>query len=130
NSTGPSNDYDVTATSPTSLTTSFPANQYAQCPAAVVLPLTTNWTNVNNTIDALDPQNGTTNQTIGLQWGWLSLLQQSPLNAPAEDSTKQYQHIIILFTDGLNTLDRWYGNGSATSTQVDSRMTSLCSAIK
>jgi hypothetical protein len=58
------------------------------------------------------------------------LLQQSPLNAPAEDSTKTYQHIIILFTDGLNTLNRWNGNGSSTSTQVDSRMSTLCSNIK
>ncbi len=121
--------YDVSSSAPSSQSTNFPADQDSGCPAAVVLPLTYNWTSVNNTINQMSPQGGT-NQTIGLQWGWLSLLQQSPLNAPAEDTTKQYQHIIILFTDGLNTLDRWYGNGSATSTQVDSRMTALCSAIK
>jgi Flp pilus assembly protein TadG len=121
--------YDVSSTVPSSQQTDFPADQDMSCPAATVLPLTYNWTNVNNTIDKMSPGGGT-NQTIGLQWGWLSLLQQSPLNAPAEDSTKQYQHIIILFTDGLNTLDRWYGDGSNTSTQVDSRMTALCSAIK
>ena len=73
---------------------------------------------------------GATNQTIGLLWGWLSLLQQSPLNAPAEDATKQYQHIIILFTDGLNTGDRWYGEYSSQSSQVDARMTALCTNIK
>jgi hypothetical protein len=27
-----------------------------------------------------------------------------------------------LLTDGLNTLDRWYGNGSSTNTAVDARM--------
>jgi Flp pilus assembly protein TadG len=106
---------DVSSTAPSSQTTNFPADQDSGCPAATVLPLTYDWTKVNNTINQMSPLGGT-NQTIGLQWGWLSLLQQSPLNAPAEDSTKQYQHIIILFTDGLNTLDRWYGNGSATST--------------
>jgi hypothetical protein len=121
--------YDVSSITPSSQPTYFPADQDSYCPAATILPLTTNWTNVNNTISQMSPGGGT-NQTIGLQWGWLSLLQQSPLNAPAEDSTKQYQHIIILFTDGLNTMDRWYGNGSATSTQVDSRMSALCSAIK
>jgi Flp pilus assembly protein TadG len=120
---------DVSSTAPSSQSTDFPADQDASCPAATVLPLTTNWTNVNSTIDKMSPGGGT-NQTIGLQWGWFSLLQQSPLNAPAEDSTKQYQHIIILFTDGLNTMDRWYGNGSATSSQVDARMSALCSAIK
>ena len=120
---------DVSSTAPSSQSTEFPADQDSGCPAATILPLTYNWTNVNSTIDQMSPLGGT-NQTIGLQWGWFSLLQQSPLNAPAEDSTKTYQHIIILFTDGLNTLDRWYGNGSATSTQVDSRMTALCSNIK
>jgi hypothetical protein len=121
--------YDVSSTVPSSQTTNFPANQEIACPAATILPLTYNWTAVNNTINAMSPAGGT-NQTIGLLWGWLSLLQQSPLNAPAENVNYQYQHIIILFTDGLNTLDRFYGNGSATSTQVDSRMTTLCSAIK
>jgi len=121
--------YDVSSTAPSSQSTYFPADQDAGCPAATVLPLTTDWTNVNNTINQMSPLGGT-NQTIGLQWGWLSLLQQSPLNAPAEDSTKTYQHIIILFTDGLNTLNRWNGNGSSTSTQVDSRMSTLCSNIK
>jgi Flp pilus assembly protein TadG len=120
---------DVASVAPSSLATQFPADQDQNCPAATVLPLTYNWTNVNNTINQMSP-GGATNQTIGLQWGWLSLLQQSPLNAPAEDSTKQYQHIIILFTDGLNTGDRWYGDYSSTSTQVDTRMSQLCSNIK
>jgi hypothetical protein len=42
--------------------------------------------------------------------GLLSLLQQDPLNAPAASSTSSYQHVIILFADGLNTGDRWYGD--------------------
>jgi len=36
----------------------------------------------------------------------------------------------VLFTDGLNTGDRWYGDLSDTSTQVDARMATLCSNIK
>jgi Flp pilus assembly protein TadG len=121
--------YDTLSTAPSSTSTKFVADQDQNCPAAQVTPLTSNWTAVNNTINAMSA-GGATNQTVGLLWGWLSLLQQSPLNAPAEDSTKQYQHIIILFTDGLNTSDRWYGNGSDTNTQVDSRMSTLCSNIK
>jgi hypothetical protein len=87
---------DVSSTAPCSQSTDFPADQDMKCPAATILPLTSNWTDVNNTINQMSP-GGATNQTIGLQWGWMSLPQQSPLNAPAEDSTKQYQHIIILF---------------------------------
>jgi Flp pilus assembly protein TadG len=120
--------YDISSTAPSSNATNFYANQEFKCPSVPVLPMTNNWTNVNSAINALVP-NGGTNQTIGLLWGWLSLLQQSPLNAPAEDPNNKYQHIIILFTDGLNTMDRWYGDGSDTSTQVDGRMTQLCQAI-
>jgi Flp pilus assembly protein TadG len=121
--------YDTLSTVPSSTTTSFPADQDQSCPAAQVTPLTYNWTAINNTINAMSP-GGATNQTVGLLWGWLSLLQQSPLNAPAEDPIKQYQHIIILFTDGLNTGDRWYGDYSHQSASVDARMSTLCSNIK
>jgi hypothetical protein len=37
-------------------------------------------------------------------------------------SNYTYDQIIILLSDGLNTSDRWYGNGSNVSTQVDARM--------
>lgn len=121
--------YDVQSTVPSSNSTYFVADQDQSCPTAQILPLTYNWTAVNNTINAMTAQ-GATNQPIGLLWGWLSLLQQSPMNAPAESANKFYQHIIVLFTDGLNTGDRWYGDFSNTSSQVDARMSTLCTNIK
>jgi len=120
---------DTNSTAPSSTATNFPADQDQSCPVVPILPLTYNWTAVKTAISSMTAQ-GATNQTIGLQWGWLSLLQQSPLNAPAEAANKTYQHIIILFTDGLNTQDRWYGDGSSISSQVDARMATLCSNIK
>ncbi len=74
--------YDESATVPTSKSTYFVTDQDQSCPAATIQPLTYNWTSVNSTINTMSP-GGATNQTIGLQWGWLSLLQQDPLNAPA-----------------------------------------------
>jgi Flp pilus assembly protein TadG len=120
---------DVNSAAPSSLATNFIADQDPLCPGTQILPLTYNWATVNTTIDAMTAQ-GATNQTIGLQWGWLSLLQQSPLNAPAETTGLIYQHIIILFTDGLNTGDRWNGDLSNTSSQVDTKMGTLCTNIK
>ena len=38
------------------------------------------------------------------------------------DPNYTYNQYIILLSDGLNTQDRWYGNGSTTNTSVDSRM--------
>jgi Flp pilus assembly protein TadG len=123
--------YDVTATAPSSHATRFVADQELECPVAKILPLSYNWTNVKATINSMTAQGGT-NQTIGLQWGWLSLLQQAPLNAPAESTAAgtSYQHIIVLFTDGLNTGDRWYSDFGAPSPQVDARMATLCTNIK
>ena len=121
--------YDADATRPTGKSTYFLADQDQSCPDAAILPLTFNWSSVNSTINAMSPSGGT-NQTVGLHWGWLSLLQQNPLNAPAEATGVGYQHIIILFTDGLNTGDRWYGDFSSQSSQVDARMKTLCDNIK
>ncbi|OAF07484.1 TadE/TadG family type IV pilus assembly protein [Bradyrhizobium neotropicale] len=122
--------YDVTSDAPSSQSTNFPADQYPYCPVVSIIPLTYNWTTIKSAITSMTAQ-GSTNQTIGLQWGWLSLMQQSPMNAPAESSTSNtYQHIIILFTDGLNTMDRWYGDGGSVSSGVDTRMKLLCDNIK
>ena len=121
--------YDVDSTVPSSVATQFVVDQDETCPTTAILPLTNNWSMVNSTIASMTA-NGATNQTIGLQWGWLSLLQQSPLNAPPESSGSTYQHIIVLFTDGLNTGNRWYGDYMDTSSQVDQRMRTLCDNIK
>jgi Flp pilus assembly protein TadG len=119
---------DTTNTAPTSGGTLFPAEQYDACPAAIV-PLTYNWSTLSAAIDAMSP-NGGTNQAIGLAWGWQSLSQTSPLNAPAEDPNFKYQHVVIILSDGLNTQDRWYGNGTTWSSQVDGRQEIACDNMK
>jgi hypothetical protein len=42
------------------------------------------------------------------------------------DSNYQYQQVIILLTDGLNTQDRWYTNQSS----IDARQQGTCNNIK
>jgi len=121
-SSGPSSDYDRLATAPSSSITAslFPAEQNSYC-SPVVSGLSYNWTSMPSQVDSLYPL-GATNQPIGLVWGWLSLVGGGPLTSPAQVSGYTYTNVIILLSDGLNTQDRWYGNGSATSTQVDARM--------
>jgi hypothetical protein len=116
--------YDVTNSSPVAGRTSsmFPADQDSYCPQSLI-GLSYDWTALGNKIDAMQP-NGATNQTIGLVWGWHALSQGAPLNAPAlPDNT---QRVIILLSDGLNTQDRWYGNGYQQSSDVDNRMAQAC----
>jgi Flp pilus assembly protein TadG len=119
--------YDTTNAAPTAGSTLFPAEQYNACPVPL-MGLSYDWTALNNKIDAMQP-NGGTNQAIGLQWGFQSLT-SAPLTVPAMDPNYQYQQIVILLTDGLNTQDRWYGNGSTPSPQVDARQQILCNNIK
>ncbi len=38
------------------------------------------------------------------------------------DPNYTYSKIIILLTDGLNTQDRWYGNGSSVGTSDDAKI--------
>jgi Flp pilus assembly protein TadG len=116
--------FDTLNTTPTTGNTLFPAEQYSVCPTGLV-PLSYDWTTLNNTVDAMKAA-GNTNQAIGLAWGWQSLTQGTPLNAPAEDPNYTYKKYIILLTDGLNTEDRWYTSQSS----IDKRQRILCDNIK
>ncbi len=132
-------DYDQNVTAPnpadvnlpdSSASTLFPAEQYDYCPLQM-MGLNYNWTAMNTLVDQMYP-NGNTNQPIGLVWGWQSLVGGGPLTAPAKDPNYQYQQVIILLSDGLNTEDRYY----TQATPIDNRMyltgsgTGTCANIK
>ncbi len=119
-------DYDTTAAVPATANkaTLFPAEEYSSCPTPL-MALSYNWTALNQKIDAMSP-NGNTNQTIGLQWGFQSLVAGSPLAVPALDPKYKYSQAVILLTDGLNTQNRW----SPSGTQVDKRTQKVCDNIK
>ncbi len=120
---------DVVITPPTSGSAYyFPADQSSYCPDKIT-PLSYNWSNLKSSIDQMSPSGGT-NQPVGMVWAWQTLQQTAPFNAPAEDPNYVYKKVIILLSDGLNTMDRWYGNGSTQSTQVDARQKLLCDNIK
>ena len=109
--------WDQVATLPDgTIDSQWPAEQYGSCPVAM-MGLSYNWTAMNSLVDSMRPV-GSTNQPIGLVWGWQSLVGGGPLTAPAMDSNYQYQQIIILLSDGMNTQDRWYSQ----QTPVDNRM--------
>ncbi|OKO76407.1 hypothetical protein AC630_22865 [Bradyrhizobium sp. AS23.2] len=136
---------DATGVSPSSsdVTTLFPANQYVSyCSSSAspqlepIIPLSYNWSALKTAVNAMQPT-GSTDQAVGLAWGWQSLLQGAPLNAPAESASTTYNRVIILLSDGLNTADRWpaYGNGSNQTTtygngtfpgSIDARQQILC----
>jgi len=86
-----------------------------------MMELNYDWPAMNDLVDGLTA-NGSTNQPIGLVWGWQSLVGGGPFTAPLKTSGYDYTDVIILLSDGLNTQNRWDGDGSHTSTAVDARM--------
>uniref|UniRef100_E6VCR3 Putative Flp pilus-assembly TadG-like N-terminal domain-containing protein n=1 Tax=Rhodopseudomonas palustris (strain DX-1) TaxID=652103 RepID=E6VCR3_RHOPX len=132
--------YDTTKTEPTSATpdTLFLAQNYSDCMASL-LPMksayeatesdsSTDATTLKGRINTLDAQGGT-NQGIGMFWAWMTLQATAPLYTPAKDSEYKYTDAIVLLSDGMNTKNRWYGNGSNWSPQVDDRQKILCDNI-
>jgi Flp pilus assembly protein TadG len=112
--------YDQTIDAPAAGATAAPAQQYFYCNRPS-MGLSYDWTALTSVVSSMSP-NGSTNQPIGLVWGWQSLVGGGPFTAPALDPNYTYNQYIILLSDGLNTQDRWYGDGSTTNTSVDSRM--------
>ena len=80
---------------------------------------------MNTLVNQMTP-NGNTNQAIGLAWGWQSLVGGGPFTAPPMDPNYQYNQVIILLTDGLNTQDRWYTDQAS----IDARQQITCNNIR
>jgi len=84
-----------------------------------------NWSAMTSLVNSMTA-NGNTNQGLGLQLGWMSLVGGGPFpTPPAMDPNYTYQQVIILLTDGLNTQNRWYTNQS----QIDTRQQMTCNNI-
>jgi Flp pilus assembly protein TadG len=113
-------DTNVGSTNVTIPSSLYPAEQYSSCPQSV-MGLSYDWTTMNSVVSNMTP-NGSTDQAIGLQLGWMSLAGGGPFSVPAFKTGYTYSQIIILLTDGLNTQDRWYGDGSSLGTSDDAKI--------
>ena len=103
----------------------FAAEQYSPCPQAV-MPLSYNWSGMTTLVNNMTA-GGNTNQAIGLQMGWMSLVGGGVFPPPPAMATGfTYKQVIILLTDGLNTQDRWY----TSQTSIDARQQMTCTNAK
>jgi Flp pilus assembly protein TadG len=115
---------DVSNTVPVagSPATLFRAHQASACPASM-MPLSEDWTALNNKVDAMT-STGNTNVTIGMAWGFQLLSPVAPFNAPAP--APDLDKVIVILTDGTNTQNRW----SSTESVIDARTSKVCDNIK
>jgi Flp pilus assembly protein TadG len=130
-------DYDTQNIAAGSDTTGFSAdNPTGGCPVAGVSALVNDSTSTDVTalgklVDKMQAA-GSTNQAIGVAHAWQMLTKGDPYATPAlPPYTARY---IILLSDGLNTQNRWWGDGSTESTTqdgyIDDRMNLTCTAAK
>jgi len=126
-------DYDESNTQPDSATpdSQFPAANPNNCPAAKVSKLGYDWTALGTQIDDMVSA-GSTNQAIGVAHGWQMVTPGKPYDTPGVPAnTTRY---IILFSDGLNTMNRWWGDGSTEGTTqdgyIDQREKDTCDKAK
>jgi len=118
--------YDTNVTTPTSSNpeTLYPAEQFRDCSESA-MGLSYNWSAMTSLVNSLDPV-GNTNQGIGLQLGWMSLVGGGPFTVPTKDPNYKYNEVIILMSDGENTQNRWSSSQSA----IDAREAMTCSNAK
>nr|WP_047573571.1 pilus assembly protein [Methylobacterium sp. ZNC0032] len=118
--------YDVTdAGSYGSSNQQYPATWCSQSSLAEVLPLTADWTALNERVDTMTPV-GNTNVTIGAVWGWATLSTAAPFTQAKPSTEPMLKKYMILLTDGDNTENRFTTNGN----QIDARTTLACTNVK
>jgi hypothetical protein len=96
-----------------------------------ITPLQYDWAGLATKVGQMQAK-GATNQAIGVAHGWEILTPGGPYGTPSlPENTARY---IILFSDGLNTQNRWWGDGHTEGTaeddEIDTRMNRVCSAAK
>lgn len=116
--------------------TQFPAANVSTCVASSVLPIpvswtSSQWTTLKNAVTAMDA-GGSTNQAIGVAHGRQMLTPGAPYSTPAVPDGMT--RVLIIFSDGLNTQNRWWGDGSTEGTTedgyIDDRTAATCTAAK
>ena len=139
-----------------SMSTTFGPNR--GCGVSPIMRLTTDFSGLRTAIGNLDAD-GNTNIPIGLMWGWNTLLSHAPFGDGVPYGTAKHKKIIVLMTDGENTIaqrdtpnDGTYAatgyiwqrrvlkangapleQGASTSQRtaaLDSRLSKLCDNIK
>ena len=124
----------------------------AGCTLQPLIPLTTDTSSIKSAIDAMTAV-GETNIPMGLMWGWHALSPNAPIATGSAYDTPHLKKIVILMTDGENTLydsgngnESYYGglgfiwqgmlglNGASSESSraaaVNSRLSQLCTNMK
>ncbi|MCE7029556.1 pilus assembly protein TadG-related protein [Jiella avicenniae] len=116
------------AQNPSNIDTLYPRD--ASCTSndlQPVQPLTSDLDRIRTAVSNMQPIGGT-NVTIGVQWGMEVLTATAPMTGANADENAH--KIMIVLTDGTNTINRWNGNGHDESPEVNARTKLACASAK
>ena len=124
------------------------------CSLQPIIRLTSNTGAIKTAVDSMVAV-GDTNIPLGMMWGWHALTPNTPLADGSAYTTPHLRKVIILMTDGANTMGNpgsnseqntsyysalgyiWQGllgitsgNSAARTSAMDARLTALCTNIK
>lgn len=85
----------------TNASTGYTYGPNAGCTVQPLTRLTTNWTQLNNSINAMTT-GGDTNIPMGLVWGWHAISPNAPFGDGVAYNTPKTTKIIVMMTDGQN----------------------------
>ena len=114
---------------------SYSGNANSYCPATPVVPLTNNRASLEDTIDDLSAS-GSTYGNIGMIWGWRLLSPEAPFTEGVDYDDPRWDKVVIMMTDGDNTMDGWYSAYGSTSSHglnaydLDDRLSETCENMK
>lgn len=104
----------------------YPAYWCGQSTLAEIMPLSSDWTALEQRIDSMTPV-GNTNVTIGAVWGWATLSPAAPFTEAKPATEPRLKKYMILLTDGTNTQNRFTANDEDA---IDARTKLACANVK
>ena len=124
-------DYDISSVPSTGGNSRYVASTCQSPTMAPVQTLTPNLSSIRNAVNNM-VATGATNVNIGLETGLATLRADHPLGTIAS-TTPSTEKIVILLTDGNNTMSRFGGNGAEGNgyvATIDDRLTRGCAAAR
>lgn len=105
------------------------------CPETPVVPLTSDQNMLLDSIDTMEAD-GWTLGNYGLTWGWRLISPEFPFREGAAWDDNEWEKVVIMMTDGINTMHYYYTAYGRTSdhdidaSDLNDRMAEVCEAMK
>lgn len=115
--------------------TTWSGNPNDQCPNSRLVPLTSDQSTLQSTIDNL-ATGGNTYGNVGMVWGWRVISPTPPFTQGAEYDDPDWSKAVIMMTDGDNTMHPTYSVYGATASHsidendLDDRFAEVCRNMK